>query len=196
MPDHTNNGINVSAEERKFLRRTFHRFAMPYALGALALVGVVMLSQDGSDAGSGVDEATITALEERLATLEGSLPTLGERMDQVKSDLAGSTQRLTALEEKRGQASSQDWASTQRDARRANERVKKLESAFEKAAATQRIDALAQRMQRVEEQSAAALAAARQVADAARAPARTPAPPAAAPRPAPTPGAAAPASRP
>ena len=196
MPDHNTDGIDVSAEERRFLRRTFHRLAAPYLLGALAIVWMMMQFGASEESATGVDPEAMTALEERLQTLETTLENLGERLDVVGHQTTTADERVAALEEstKKSGASNRDWASIQGEVRRASDRVKKLEKAVEKTAATQRIDALSQRMQRVEEQSAAALAAARRVAEAAPAPA-PPVPVPAAP-PEPVPGSAAPASRP
>ena len=177
MPQQNTPGIDVSKEEERYLRRAFRRFALPYVLifGAVAWVATTAISSDGPT-GSPED---VSELREELSALKQSIAALEGRVGQVGSEVEKTGRRIGALEsQKPSRNATSDTSALERELREATRRVAQLEKRMsDDAPASERIDALAARMRRIED-------AARQAAAAAPAPA-APAPAPAGPTPAP-----------
>ena len=182
MPKQTAQGIDVSKEEEKYLRRAFRRFALPYliAVGVLSWAIATAVSRDVVSPSE--PPAELAATSEQLARIEQSLAVLESRVAKMGSDVERAGKRMSALESAKSStvASAGDTASLERSLRDATRRVAELEKRLgDGATAEERIDALTTRLHRVE--SAARTA---------------PAPVPAAPAPAPVPAAPAPSPTP
>jgi prefoldin subunit 5 len=175
-------GIDVSKEEERYLRRAFRRFALPYVLvfGAVAWVATTAVSGDGPTG----SPKEMSELHEELSALKQAIAALEGRVEQVGGKVEKAGRRMGALEtQKPRRDATSDTSALERDLRDATRRVAQLEKRMsnDAAPASERIDALAARMRRIED-------AARQASAAAAATPAPAAPASAAPAPAgPTP---------
>ena len=99
MPEVNGGHLDVSAEEQRYLRRTFHRFALPWLLVA-AVVGAI-----AGAAPRWVDAAPETGaanedpnLHEEVGPLRGEIAALSQRIVGLEGALAKTRDRLVELE--------------------------------------------------------------------------------------------------
>ena len=109
MPEVHGNHLDVSAEERRYLRRTFHRFALPWLLVAFALGALVGALSRGSDAqpaatasGSGEDPQA----REQVGSMRGDVASLSQRLVAAEDSLTKTRDRLAMLEGHSGRGES------------------------------------------------------------------------------------------
>jgi len=128
--------IQVSPEERRFLRRFFRRQALPWML-ALALLAVASARLAVPAAAPGVvlrlDEAMakIEGLERQNAALRTEIESMGQRMPGgVERRLASAEGRITAIE-RRPAASGRDPGDVAQRVGRVEERLASATSAQE-----------------------------------------------------------------
>jgi len=165
MPQHAR-GIDVSAEEERYLRTAFRRFALPYVLAFAAVAWLA--SMLAGDPGGASPEA-VSALEEEVAGLRGTVASLEERLAVMGADLERAGGRMTALEKRKASEASAD-PELEEKLGAATRKIASLETRIAEQAAGERLDALAARMTKLE--------------SAQRSPSPAPAPAAPAPRPA------------
>jgi septal ring factor EnvC (AmiA/AmiB activator) len=182
MPEQTHQGIDVSKEEEKYLRRAFRRFALPYVIALVALSWGIStaVSRDGTPPSDA--PAALASAGEKLSEMERSLAELEQRVAKMSAEVERAGKRMSALERAKPAtvAAATDTTSLERSLRDATQRVADLEKRIgDGPTASERIDALTTRLHRME--SAARTAP----APAPAAPALAPVP--AAPAPAPTP---------
>ena len=176
----SSNGIDVSREEERYLRRAFRRFAVPYVFvfAVLAWATTAVMSKN-APAGSPKE---LSSLRESVAALEQSVVALKTKMDTMGAELERAGSRVGALETRksnRDTAASPDTAELERALNDASRRIADLErrNGSGGASAAERIDALAARMQRLEA-TARSAAPSMPAAPAPAAPAPAPAAPA------------------
>jgi len=89
-------GLDVSAEEERYLRGAFRRFALPYLFATLAMVGVAIaaVSLASGDPADGETEE-LESLVAEAASLREALAGL---RDELRDHAADATGRLTKLE--------------------------------------------------------------------------------------------------
>jgi septal ring factor EnvC (AmiA/AmiB activator) len=150
MPQKNAQGIHVSAEEERFLRSAFRRFALPYGVGFAAIAGLAWML-GGSD-GEGASPEVMAALEAEVETLQGSVTALEEQIASMGKDVSKAGARVAALEKKAPAAKSAAPALEQK-LRDATSRVSQLEKQLADQAIGERFDALAQRMTKIERES-------------------------------------------
>jgi len=100
MPEIREDQLDVSAEEQRYLRRTFRRFALPYvlmgfALGATAAALPLWIEARPHDAAAAGEDPH---QREELAALRNELSTLSERTLGAETALARLRERLAELE--------------------------------------------------------------------------------------------------
>ena len=106
MPEVQGNSLDVSAEEQRFLKRCFRRFAMPYVVG-----GVMLGALAGAVPGwiSTAPEQTVAAddsrLREDLAALRSELAALSQRAVSAEAALAKTRERVVSIEQRAGAGS-------------------------------------------------------------------------------------------
>ncbi len=154
-------GIDVSKEEERYLRRAFRRFALPYVLvfGAVAWVAATAVSSDGPTG----SPKEMSELHDGLSAQKQAIAALEARVEQVGGELEKAGRRMGALEtQKPRRAPTIDTSALERDLRDAARRVAQLEKRMsnDAAPASERIDALAARMRRIEDSARQASAAA------------------------------------
>jgi polyhydroxyalkanoate synthesis regulator phasin len=139
-------GIHVSAEEERYLRTAFRRFALPYVI-AFAVLAWVASMFAGSDSG-GASTETVSALEEEVADLRETVASLEERLGAVGAGLEKAGGRVAALEKRKVQEASDPGL--ERKLRDANAKIETLERRVAEQAAGERLDALSARMTKLE----------------------------------------------
>jgi polyhydroxyalkanoate synthesis regulator phasin len=141
-------GIHVSAEEERYLRTAFRRFALPYVI-AFAVLAWVASMFAGSDSG-GASTETVSALEEEVAGLRETVASLEERLGAVGAALEKAGGRVAALERRKVPAATAADSGLERNLRDANAKIETLERKIAEQAAGERLDALAARMTKLE----------------------------------------------
>ena len=154
MPHKNARGIDVSAEEERYLRGAFRRFALPYVLIFAALVWIAS-ALGGSDAG-GASPESVTALEEGIEELRSEVAALKGHLDEMGAEVEKTGGRVAALEKRPKAPASTGDPTLARKVRDAASRVEQLEKKVADQAAPERIDALAARMTRIEHELRAA----------------------------------------
>ena len=95
MPELQQDGLDVSAEEVRYLRRVFRRFSLPYLAVILALAGFVAWK-------SAVAPTTVDSTAAELETLVAEAASVREAVasvrDELRDELGQSDARLDALE--------------------------------------------------------------------------------------------------
>lgn len=99
MPEIQGDQIDVSAEEQRYLRRTFRRFALPYvlmgfALGAITAALPLWIEARPHDPGTQPDSHQ----REEVTALRSELSSLSERTVGAENALARLRERLAELE--------------------------------------------------------------------------------------------------
>lgn len=151
MPQKNAKGIDVSAEEERFLRSAFRRFALPYVIGLAVIAGLVSML-GGSD-GEGTSAEDVAALQAEVATLQASVATLEEQLASVGADVTKAGSRVAALEKKTASGARGADPDQEKKLQDATSRVAKLEKQLADQAIGERFDALAQRMAKIERES-------------------------------------------
>jgi polyhydroxyalkanoate synthesis regulator phasin len=154
MPQKNAQGIDVSAEEERFLRSAFRRFALPYAIGFAAIAGLAWL-MSGSD-GEGASPEAMAALRAEVEALRISVATLEEQLVSMGADVTKAGSRVAALEKKTASNAKAADPDLEKKLRDATSRVSRLEKQLADQAIGERFDALAQRMTKIERESRAA----------------------------------------
>lgn len=103
MPEVHGEHLDVSAEEQRYLRRVFQRFALPYVLmglvvGALAGAGPRWIDAQPEPAAAVEDPH----LREQIAAMRGELAALSQRVVGAEAALAKTRDRLVELEGRSG----------------------------------------------------------------------------------------------
>jgi hypothetical protein len=151
MPDKTAQGIDVSREEEKYLRRAFRRFALPYLIGLAALTWAVTTAASRGGVAPGESSAELAMANDKLSRIEQSLIELDSRVSKMGTDVDRAGKRMSALEAKPNSAPASDTASLERSLRDAMRRVADLEQRLGDGPSTaERIDALTTRLHRIE----------------------------------------------
>jgi hypothetical protein len=104
MPEIQGDRLDVSAEEQRYLRRAFRRFALPYVLLGFALGAVTAalpLWIEAQPQASG--DAGEPRSREELAALRSELATLSERTLGTEQTLVKLRERLSVLEGRGGE---------------------------------------------------------------------------------------------
>jgi hypothetical protein len=108
MPEVHGDHLDVSAEERRYLRRTFHRFALPWLLVAFALGALVgslprwTEAQPATASGSGEDPQA----REQVGSMRGDMASLSQRLVAAEDSLTKTRDRLAMLEGRSGRGES------------------------------------------------------------------------------------------
>ena len=144
MPQVSDQGLDVSQEEERYLRKTFRRFALPYVV-ALAVFAWIVSWTSGGGQPPALDE-----IEQELAGAKASIEELAGRVDaaNAKADEAG--KRAAALSSRSDGASEADLEALQGELRSATRRIAQLEARLKTEGANERIDAISDRIGRVE----------------------------------------------
>lgn len=96
MPEIQSDGLDVSAEEERYLRRVFRRFAAPYLLVGLVLATLVIgWSSFGPASAGGTPDPELETLVAEAASLREALATL---RTELREQSDRSTRRIDALE--------------------------------------------------------------------------------------------------
>jgi predicted RNase H-like nuclease (RuvC/YqgF family) len=153
MPEQNAQGIDVSKEEERYLRRAFRRFALPYVIALVALSWIIAtaVARDGV-VPSGAP-ADLASASEKLSQIEQSLAALDARVAKIGSDVERAGKRMGALESAKPNsvATAGDTASLERSLRDATRRMADLEKRVgDGPTAEERIDALTTRLHRIE----------------------------------------------
>jgi hypothetical protein len=99
MPEVNGDHLDVSAEEQRYLRRTFRRFALPWLLmaGAIgALFGAAPRWMDATPEASAASADPV--LHEQVGPLRGEIAALSQRIVGLEGALAKTRDRLVELE--------------------------------------------------------------------------------------------------
>lgn len=99
MPEIRGDQLDVSAEEQRYLRRTFRRFALPYVLMGFvfgALTAALPLWIEAQPEGS--DASEDPRRREELASLRSEIAALSERTLGAEQTLAKLRERMVELE--------------------------------------------------------------------------------------------------
>ena len=108
MPEVHGDHLDVSAEEQRYLRRTFHRFALPWLLVASALGALAgslprwIEAQPAVASGSGEDPQA----REQVGSMRGDLASLSQRLVAAEDSLTKTRDRLAMLEGRSGRGES------------------------------------------------------------------------------------------
>ena len=108
MPEVHGNHLDVSAEEQRDLRRTFHRCALPWLLVASALGALVgslprwIEAQPAAASGSGEDPQA----REQVGSMRGDVASLSQRLVAAEDSLTKTRDRLAMLEGRSGRGES------------------------------------------------------------------------------------------
>jgi hypothetical protein len=156
MPKKQAQGIDVSAEEERYLRKVFRRFAIPYVVAFAALVGVGFLL--GGSGGGGASSESLLALEQEVEQLRATVAALEARLGSVGDDLERAGGRVAALEQQKKDAAKTADPALEQKVSDATRRVNDLEKKLADQAVSERFDALAARMTKIEGQARASLA--------------------------------------
>jgi hypothetical protein len=114
MPEVHGDHLDVSAEERRYLRRTFHRFALPWLLVASALGALVgslprwVETQPAAASESGEDPQA----REQVGSMRGDVASLSQRLVAAEDSLTKTRDRLAMLEGRSGRGESGGGADT------------------------------------------------------------------------------------
>jgi len=105
MPEIGNESLAVSAEEERYLRGAFRRFAAPYLVAVAVLALAVTwgaISVHGGPATSAEDaaleRAAIEATQAEISALREELARVVERLDGLDRSLGGAAKKLSRLE--------------------------------------------------------------------------------------------------
>ncbi len=151
MPQKNAQGIDVSAEEERFLRGAFRRFALPYVIGFAVIAGVAAML-GGSD-GEGASPEVVAALQVEVETLEEKVARLETQLTSLGVEVSRAGERVATLEKKPAQAKPSSDPALAKKLRDATSRVAELEKKLADQAIGERFDALAQRMGRIERET-------------------------------------------
>ena len=101
MPQVKGEKLDVSAEEQRFLRRCFRRFALPYVVAGVAL-GALAGAAPGwiATAPEQVAASDDGRMQEELTALRSELAALSQRAVSAESTLAKTRERLVAIEQR------------------------------------------------------------------------------------------------
>ncbi|HXK26351.1 MAG TPA: hypothetical protein VMS55_27055 [Myxococcota bacterium] len=107
MPEVHGDRLDVSAEEQRYLRRTFHRFALPWLLVASALGALVgslprWIEAQPAASGSGEDSQA----REQVGSMRGDVASLSQRLVAAEDSLTKTRDRLAMLEGRSGRGES------------------------------------------------------------------------------------------
>lgn len=138
MPELHDDSLDVSAEEERYLRSAFRRFALPYLalVMLIAMGGVLAVGVSGSDGSARPETDEMQSLVAESASLREALAALREELRQEK---AASAERIAELEGRIGRLQS---------ASRGGESPAELGNRLDHA--HQRINALEGRLKEVE----------------------------------------------
>jgi hypothetical protein len=104
MPEIRGDQLDVSAEEQRYLRRTFRRFALPYVLMGFAFGAATAALPLWIEARPHAAEPSAEPRQlEEIAALRGEIAALSERTLGAESALAKLRERLAALESRGGE---------------------------------------------------------------------------------------------
>jgi hypothetical protein len=109
MPEVHGNHLDVSAEEQRYLRRTFHRFALPWLLVAFALGALVgslprwIEAQPATTSASGGEDSQA---REQVGSMRGDVASLSQRLVAAEDSLTKTRDRLAMLEGRNGRGES------------------------------------------------------------------------------------------
>src|SRR5262245_19342659 len=118
MPEQNAQGIDVSKEGEKYLRRAFRRFALPYFIALAALTWVVTTAVSRGAIAPTQPPAELAMASEKLSQIEQSLAALEDRVSTMGADVERAGKRMTALEgAKSNTATASDTASLERSLR-------------------------------------------------------------------------------
>jgi hypothetical protein len=97
MPEIQQGGLDVSAEEQRYLKRVFRRFALPYLLATIALAGLAAAAGSLAPAAGGDSSAA------ELETLVAEAASLREAIAAVREELlaqsSAASGRLDSLDQ-------------------------------------------------------------------------------------------------
>ena len=146
MPQVNEQGIDVSKEEERYLRRAFRRFAFPYvaALAALAWFAPSFSEKDDGAAPS------FEAVQQQIQGIEQSVAALQGRVEAIGTEAASAAKRVRGLEGKKNSAPPGDLVALEDELRRVSRRIQEIEARRKEEAITERIEALSMRMNRIE----------------------------------------------
>lgn len=102
MPEIGSGNFEVSQEEERYLRRAFRRFARPYVIGLLALVGV-WGAMTGFRVGPAHDPAELPEIQGLIsesASLRQAIATLRDEVEQVAARAEEGVNRISSLEKR------------------------------------------------------------------------------------------------
>lgn len=138
MPEVRGDHLDVSAEEMRFLRRSFRRFALPYLIAGIALGA---LAGAGAARVAGAPPPPVPSDDPRLrgevTDLRSEVAALSQRVVGSESALAKTRDRLVALEG-RGGASAEVRAEDAADlAQRLDASTRRIESLEQRIASGQ-----------------------------------------------------------
>jgi len=145
MPQVSDQGLDVSQEEQRYLRRTFRRFALPYVAALAVFAWAVSWMSGGSGSPPALDE-----IEQELAGAKASIEELAGRVDAAAEQAQQAGKRVAALSSRSRGASGADLEALQSELHRATRRIAALESRLKTEGANERIDAISDRVGRVE----------------------------------------------
>lgn len=146
MPEINEQGLDVSAEEQRFLRRSFQRFARPYLVVGAVAFGFLYFSGGGESA-----DVDLEPLEAQLAELAASVEALDARLVALGSGAQANEKRLKSLEARpAGGGASGDVAKLQRELREIARKLDGLDSRLAEEAPAERFAALSARIARLE----------------------------------------------
>ena len=146
MPEVHGEHLDVSAEERRFLRRTFHRFALPWLLVASAigvLVGSLPLWIDARPAEGG--DVLDPLARKQIGEIRSELAALSQRVVGVEAAVAKTGDRLALLEGRSGSSGEMGMVDTDELDRRfegVTSRIVALESRAGASAGEAPVDSL------------------------------------------------------
>ena len=109
MPEVHGDHLDVSAEEQRYLRRTFHRFALPWLLVASALGALVgslprwIEAQPATASESGGEDSQA---REQVGSMRGDVASLSQRLVAAEDSLTKTRDRLAMLEGRSGRGES------------------------------------------------------------------------------------------
>jgi hypothetical protein len=122
--------LDVSAEEERFLRRAFRRFAWPYLLASVLALGVggSALWTARSNAGADLDGSESEALIAESASLRDALASLRQELDARGEQTGTLVRRLDALDRSFAEVSASSSANLETRLEAAHQRINALEA--------------------------------------------------------------------
>ena len=140
--------LDVSKEEQRFLRRTFHRIALPYA--AVLGAALALLAWSGSD-GTAVDSSEeLAALRIEIDALRSGFDEIGAAAKRAELERAATSRTIGALQGQLSAGSGGELVALERAVDAARKRIAEVESRLVREAATERFNALGDRITRLE----------------------------------------------